>query len=322
MAKKKHHEEGHVNHERWLVSYADMITLLMVLFVVLFAMGQTDKDKMQALRSSLQRAFAVEVLQGTEPSSLKGASGSSIIPAVVPSVLSQEVTAMTGGSTQDGPIAQALQEVREAVNDVPIPPDTSGRVEVGASREGIVISLAGNLLFDSGKSDLKPRGMILLDTLAERLRTMPNEIRVEGHTDGVPIATALYPSNWELSSARATTVSRYFAEHSEIEPMRLSAAGYGEFRPVAPNDTREGRARNRRVDLVVLFPQATQQMQAASGGRPAAAPATRAGAPSSTSSSAPATAPGATSSGATAPSALATAPGAPGAPVADRGTHP
>jgi chemotaxis protein MotB len=84
---------------------------------------------------------------------------------------------------------------------------------------------------------------------------MPNEIRVEGHTDGIPIATALYPSNWELSSARATTVGRYLAEQNDIAPGRLIAAGFGEFRPIAPNDTREGRARNRRVDLVVLFPQ-------------------------------------------------------------------
>jgi chemotaxis protein MotB len=293
MAKKKHHEEGHVNHERWLVSYADMITLLMVLFVVLFAMGQTDKNKMEALQTSLHRAFNVAVLQGAEPTSLKGASGASVIPPVVPASISQEVLAMTGGSEQDGPIAQALQEVRQAVNEVPVPPDTSGRVEVGASREGIVISLAGNLLFDSGKADLKPRGMIMLDTLAERLRTMPNEIRVEGHTDNIPIATALYPSNWELSSARATTVSRYLSEHSEIAPIRLAAAGYGEFRPLAPNDTREGRARNRRVDLVVLFPQAPAA-QAVAGTRLAAAPA----------------------------SAPAAAGAAAGATVADRGTHP
>lgn len=285
--KKKHHDEGHVNHERWLVSYADMITLLMVLFVVLFAMGQTDKAKMDMLRTSLQRAFAVEVLRGSEPSSLKGSSGAAIIPPVMPAAISQEVAAMTGGSSQDGPIAQALAEVREAVNEVPVPPDTSGRVEVGVSREGIVISLAGNLLFDSGKSDLKPRGMTLLDTLAERLRTMPNEIRVEGHTDNIPIATALYPSNWELSSARATTVGRYLAEHAEIAPIRLSAAGYGEFRPIALNDTREGRARNRRVDLVVMFPQSPGSgTQAVAGARPAA------------------------------PSGL------PGAPVADRGTQP
>ncbi len=263
MAKKKHHDEGHVNHERWLVSYADMITLLMVLFVVLFAMGQTDKAKMEALRTSLQRAFSVEVLRGAEPTSLKGSSGSSIIPAVVPLAITQEVMAVTGETLADPQLASALHEVREALLQIPIPSDTSGSVEIGASREGIVISLAGNLLFDSGKSDLKPRGMTLLETLAERLRTMPNEIRVEGHTDNIPIATALYPSNWELSSARATTVGRYFAEHSDIAPNRLIAAGFGEFRPIAPNDSREGRARNRRVDLVVLFPQGPAAAQGA-----------------------------------------------------------
>jgi chemotaxis protein MotB len=255
MAKKKHHEEGHVNHERWLVSYADMITLLMVLFVVLFAMGQTDKAKLEALRTSLQRAFSVEVLRGADASSLKGSSGAAVIPPVVPLAITQEVMATAGQTTPDPRMVQTLQEVREALSEVPVPSDTSGSVDVGASREGIVISLAGNLLFDSGKSDLKPRGMTLLDTLAERLRTMPNEIRVEGHTDNIAIATPLYPSNWELSSARATTVARYLTEHDEIAPNRLSAAGFGEFHPVAPNDTREGRARNRRVDLVVLFPQ-------------------------------------------------------------------
>ena len=259
MARKKHHEEGHVNHERWLVSYADMITLLMVLFVVLFAMGQTDKNKLEALRTSLQRAFSVEVLRGAEATSLKGSSGSSIIPPVVPMAVTQELLAVTGQTTPDPKMAEALQEVREALTQVAVPSDTSGSVDVGASREGIVISLAGNLLFDSGKSDLKPRGMALLDTLAERLRTMPNEIRVEGHTDTIPIATPLYPSNWELSSARATTVARYLAEHDDVSASRLSAAGLGEFHPIAPNDSREGRARNRRVDLVVLFPQGPAQ---------------------------------------------------------------
>jgi chemotaxis protein MotB len=278
MAKKKHHEEGHVNHERWLVSYADMITLLMVLFVVLFAMGQTDKAKLEALRTSLQRAFSVEVLRGAEPTSLKGSSGSSVIPPVVPLAITQEVMAVAGQTTPDPKMVQTLADVRAALNEVPIPPDTSGSVEVGASREGIVISLAGNLLFDSGKSDLKPRGMTLMDTLAERLRTMPNEIRVEGHTDNIPIATPLYPSNWELSSARATTVVRYLAEHDEIAGSRLSAAGFGELHPVAPNDTREGRARNRRVDLVVLFPQSPARQDPSLTARAANSPAASRGA--------------------------------------------
>src|SRR5215217_2824873 len=125
MARKKHHEEGHVNHERWLVSYADMITLLMVLFVVLYAMGQTDKNKLEALRSSLQRAFAVEVLRGAEPTSLKGSSGAAIIPPVVPLAVTQEIMAVTGQTTPDPRMVQALHDVREALAQVPVPSDTS-----------------------------------------------------------------------------------------------------------------------------------------------------------------------------------------------------
>src|SRR6188768_741985 len=135
MAKRKHHAEEHVNHERWLVSYADMITLL----VVLYAMGQTDKSKLEVLRTSLQRAFSVEVLRGTEATSLRGSSGESVIPPPVPMAITQELIAMTGQVTPDPRMATTLHEVREALIQVPVPSDTSGSVDVGASREGIVI---------------------------------------------------------------------------------------------------------------------------------------------------------------------------------------
>jgi chemotaxis protein MotB len=268
MAKKKHHEEEHVNHERWLITYADMLTLLMVLFVVLYSMSQTDAVKFAALKASLNQAFNVEVLKGTEPSSLKGDSGSSFVSPMMDQPLTQEIRAMMGDPSPSQAELTALQALRQAVAQVPIPLESSGHVEVGTSREGIVISLAGNLLFDSGKSDLKPQGLVLLDSLADRLKSMSNEIRIEGHTDNVPIATPLYPSNWELSSARAITVGRYLSEHDEIAPARLAAAGYGEFRPVTSNDTREGRARNRRVDLVIMFPQLPAQPPAVAGARP------------------------------------------------------
>jgi chemotaxis protein MotB len=268
MAKKKQHEEEHVNHERWLITYADMLTLLMVLFVVLYSMSATDAVKFLKLRASLNRAFDVEVLQAPEPTNSHGDGGPTFISAITDPQTQQEVRMMNGGSAPDPNMVQALKELRQAVIQIPIPPESSGHVEVGASREGIVISLAGNLLFDSGKSDLKPQGLVLLDAVAERLKTMTNEIRIEGHTDNVPIATPLYPSNWELSSARAITVGRYLSENDEISPTRLSAAGYGEYRPVAPNDTREGRSRNRRVDLVILFPQLQTQSPSVAASRP------------------------------------------------------
>ena len=269
MAKKKHHEEEHVNHERWLITYADMLTLLMVLFIVLFSMSQTDAVKFFALRASLNRAFNVDVMKGADTTTaVASASNTSFIAPLMDHQLSQEVRAMTGATAPDPNLVSALQDLRQAVIQIPIPTQSSGHVEVGASREGIVISLAGNLLFDSGKSDLKPQGLVLLDSVAERLKTMTNEIRIEGHTDNVAIATPLYPSNWELSSARAITVGRYLSENDGISPTRLAAAGYGEFRPVAPNDTRDGRARNRRVDLVILFPQLQAQPQTVAGSRP------------------------------------------------------
>jgi chemotaxis protein MotB len=268
MAKKKAHAEEHVNHERWLITYADMLTLLMVLFVVLYSMSATDAVKFLKLKQSLNRAFDVEVLQAAEPTNSHGDGGPSFISPMMDPQTAQEVRMMTGGSAPDPKVVSALQDLRQAVIQIPIPANSSGHVEVGISREGIVISLAGNLLFDSGKSDLKPQGLVLLDSVAERLKTMTNEIRIEGHTDNVPIATPLYPSNWELSSARAITVARYFSESDEISATRLSAAGYGEFRPVDSNDTREGRARNRRVDLVILFPQLQMQPDTAAGTRP------------------------------------------------------
>jgi chemotaxis protein MotB len=241
------HEEEHVNHERWLVSYADFITLLFVLFVVMYSLGKADVAKFAKLQASLQRAFRVEVLQGNDPSSVRGNDGT-----LMPTAMIREGVAQLA-AYPDSRLVTTIDELREAMAEVPAPGPGRGSVEIGAARDGAVISLSGNVLFDSGRADLKPEGLVLLDVLAGRLAELSNELRVEGHTDDTPIATPLYPSNWELSSARATTVARYLAERG-IAPIRLIAAGYGEFRPAAPNDTREGRARNRRVDIVIISP--------------------------------------------------------------------
>lgn len=245
MSKKKHHEEEHVNHERWLVSYADFITLLFVLFVVLYSMSKADVVKFEQLRASLNRAFNVGVLDGDDGNSInRGSGGSSPVSFV-------EQALMQSGKPNPGPVISTMEELRAALREIPDSPASREGVQVGVNREGVVISLSGNVLFDSGRADLKPEGLDIVDVLAARLVGMPNEIRIEGHTDDVPITTALYPTNWELSSARATTVARYLSERG-VPPGRLIAAGFGEFRPVAPNDTRDGRARNRRVDIVIL----------------------------------------------------------------------
>ena len=233
--------------ERWLLTYADLITLLMVFFVVLYSVSKADVAKITELRTSIQRAFGVEVLSGEDPNKLYGKQS----PAAPGSALFGTADISTA-SLLENRLVSTLDELQEALSQLPRPQQDRALVHVGAARDGFVISLAGNILFDSGKADLRPEGLVLLDALADGLRPLPNELRVEGHTDDIPITTPLYPSNWELSSARATNVARYLAEREHLAPARLSAAGYADNRPVAQNDTREGRARNRRVDIGVL----------------------------------------------------------------------
>jgi chemotaxis protein MotB len=244
--RRRGHEEAHGNQERWLLTYADLITLLMVFFVVLYSLGKADVAKFARLQASIQRAFRVEVLRGNDPTSLRGQDGSNVPTSVI-----SEAVAQRPSSSQEQGLVSTLEELRRALVELPENERAKEHVRVGLARDGVVISLSGNVLFDSGRADLKAEGLVLLDELADRLAKLPNEVRIEGHTDDVPISTPLYPSNWELSSARATTVARYLVEH-KVAPDRLIAAGYGEYRPAAPNDTREGRARNRRVDVVII----------------------------------------------------------------------
>ena len=254
MARKKAHDEGHENAERWLLTYADLITLLMVFFVVMFAMSNSDKAKFDQLSVSLKQAFRVDVLRGYNPTSLHGDGGAAPLTAAIQEAI---------WASPDSRMVSTLSELQDAMQRLPQPDGTSRTIEVGTARDGVVISMSGGSLFDSGRADLKSDGVTLLDALAPRLREMPNEVRIEGHTDNVPISTALFPSNWELSSARATTVARRMVEYGWVKANRVIAAGYGDARPMASNDTREGRTRNRRVDIVIIASQA--QSQAAVG---------------------------------------------------------
>jgi chemotaxis protein MotB len=247
VRKRRAEAEGHGSQERWLLTYADLITLLMVFFVVMYSMSRADVSKFARLQAAMQRAFRVEVLKGSTPTSLQGEDGSSDIRGTI-----QDTREYAANAALSPKLITTLEELRIALLQVPQPTFSSGGVQVGTARDGIVISLSGNVLFDSGKADLRPSGLPLLEAFAARTRSIPNEIRIEGHTDNIAIQTSLYPSNWELSSARATTVARYLSEHGRIPASRLIAAGYGEHRPAASNSEREGRARNRRVDLVIL----------------------------------------------------------------------
>lgn len=235
MAKRPARARGSDSHggagmERWLLTYADLITLLMVFFIVMYALSQADLDKFQKLGASMQQAF----------------NPGAVLPG----------GASTVGDEAGQHVAAVVRDFRDLQRDLGVfsgQAGEAGGVGVEMSREGIVIRVYGNLLFEPGKATLQEGSQGLLSVLARRLRAMPNKVRIEGHTDDIPITTALYASNWELSTARALALVHYMSD-AGVAPQRLSGIGYGEFQPVAPNDTREGRAQNRRVDIVIIYP--------------------------------------------------------------------
>jgi chemotaxis protein MotB len=235
----KAHVEGHENAERWLLTYADLITLLMVFFVVLYSMSSQSADKFQRISAALERAFNVDVLRGAANTSIVEGSSEVQVP------VGQIFTEQPEQSIQAARIKTRLASVVQGKDQVP-------DVSVEADKEGVVVRLSGSYLFDSGRAELKPNSLAVLDAIAAELRNTPNDIRIEGHTDATPIDSPRYQSNWELSTARALAVTHYLAESDGIPAGRFMAAGLGEFHPLAPNDTREHRALNRRVEIHVL----------------------------------------------------------------------
>lgn len=239
MARKKKHPE-HVNHERWLVSWADFMTLLFAFFVVMFAVSQVDSKKVGRFTESFSKAVGVDMF----PEAGKGLLGGS-----------QEGTIgdPNNHSTKSGPVPDELAALKSALSEDTAKDETLTGVAIISHRNELVLRLADNLLFDTGNDALEERARKVVAALSAQLKNRPVNIRVEGHTDSRPIRTARYRSNWDLSTARATSIVLRLAE-SGIAPARLSAAGYGEFHPIASNDTEEGRRTNRRVDLVVTLP--------------------------------------------------------------------
>lgn len=254
MSRKKK-AEGHVNHERWLISYADFITLLFALFVVLFASSQVDKRKTIAVAQSIQSAFQ----QLGVFSSGKGNEALERIKLLANAnpPASQNTSIPLGGKPPNvlsGPqyMKGEFAGIKVALQRVLAPEIQFHAVNLTITREGLIISLQEVGFFDSGSAVLKPGAMPALSKIASILSKTPQNIRVEGHTDNVPIHNSKFASNWELSTARATEVLNLLITRFGIAPQRLSAAGYAKFHPVASNKTTQGRARNRRVDIVVL----------------------------------------------------------------------
>jgi chemotaxis protein MotB len=237
---KRKKPQGRVSHERWLVSYADFITLLFAFFVVLFATGQSDKHKKVQLAASIQTAFHQMGLfearsQLQTLADAPGIGGSAPAPAM----------ALPLPATP-----QSMMEVRQRIEEAAQPEIDSGVIGIHESPNGLVVSLEEAGFFDSGAAGIRPSALPVLDRIAAVLPECA--LRVEGHTDNVPIHTPQFASNWELSSSRASSIARLLLLHANVHAENMSVAGYAEFHPAASNDSVEGRARNRRVDIVLL----------------------------------------------------------------------
>lgn len=242
--RKKKTVQAHVSLERWMISYADFVTLLFAVFVMLYAMSQSDAARIQVVAESLQRAFGIIPAAGEAvlPNASGGVEGE---PQIIPPIVQLEP--IPAYETEMKKIQEQIKKALEEEN-------IKSAVQMKLEPRGLVISLKDTRFFDTGVSQLRPAVIFSLRKVILTLKGLKEDIRVEGHTDNIPISTAQFPSNWELSASRAMTVLNFIRQNISFPPQRLSVAGYGEFRPIAPNTTEEGRARNRRVDIVILNP--------------------------------------------------------------------
>ena len=228
-ARRRRHVAAQASHERWLVSYADFITLLFAFFTTMYAISTVDARKLSSMVDSMQEAFDSEGLPRPAPHAAAKRALAARAPA--PTI-----------DQRERDLARRLRERLDGTT-----------VNVEIDRRGIVVSMREAGSFTTGSAELS---VVAKNVLTELAATMGDDtslkLRVEGHTDDVPIQTGRYASNWELSTARATSVVTFLVQQVGIAPQRLSAAGYGEFHPRVPNASQENRARNRRVDIVIL----------------------------------------------------------------------
>lgn len=241
MARRKHakpHEEE--ASEAWLLPYSDLMTLLLSLFIALFAMSQTDASKMQALAQAFTAAFNM--------------GGPSFFSGMGPST-SQNAPSVSGSDNGNGAYMKEnenLSEAQEKLEQYIKENNLQDQVSTELTEDGLMIRLKEKALFSSGSAALQGQAEQLVPVIASLLSSLPERVTISGHTDNVPISTAQFPSNWELSSARAVSLMRgLMGAQPSLNPARFSALGYSEYRPIASNDTDEGRAQNRRVEVFI-----------------------------------------------------------------------
>ncbi|ACD97143.1 OmpA family protein [Trichlorobacter lovleyi] len=264
----KREPEKHANHERWLVSYGDFLTLLFAVFVAMYAMGQTDKKKAEELTQSLRESFGYSTQASAGQKGVLQSHDIKPIPAIKPEMAVIPITdrmppagprqGNVGGGAGSRQMAgeKEFREMASAIEAYLVKQGFQNKVALSITQRGLVISLKEAGFFDSGSAKLKSESIQTLRGIADTLSRYANRFRVEGHTDSMPIRSTEFRSNWELSTARATNVIHFLIDSAGFSPESLSAVGYGEFQPVVDNSTAEQRAKNRRVDIVLLADEA------------------------------------------------------------------
>jgi chemotaxis protein MotB len=252
------------SEERWLLTYADMITLLMALFMVLFSITSVNKAKLEVLSKTLQEAFSGKVLPGGQSIRSTGADPKSVSSPTAAPNIPAITTIVTSSTTASTAAARAKEQedfrhLKEQIDSYARQKGVQDKVQSVIAQRGLVIRLlTDRVLFDSGAAELKPEATPVLSKVAEIVaREGKHQVMVEGHTDPVPIHGSLFPTNWELSTARASRVVRFLIGGG-VARRRLSAAGYASLHPIADNATAAGRSRNRRVEIVLLRSGASQ----------------------------------------------------------------
>jgi len=243
VSRRRREPEEHVNHERWLVSYADFITLLFAFFVVMYSISSINEGKYKVISQALIGVFN-DADHSLKPIPIGEERPKSVTPAQ-PLVNDSDETSAGVGGTAD-PLKSIASDISAAFGDL----ISSNQMTVRGNELWVEIELNSSLLFASADAMPSDQAFTIIDKVAAILKPFENPIHVEGFTDNFPISTAQYPTNWELSSARAASIVRMLAMQG-VNPSRLASVGYGEFQPVANNATVEGRSRNRRVVLVV-----------------------------------------------------------------------
>jgi chemotaxis protein MotB len=265
---KRGHAVEHENEERWLLTYADMLTLMFALFMVLYSISSVNISKYESLQQSLKAAFSGSILSGGKAIMQSGSESTKAhtpataeVPSIVPLTpnipkpidtsaqqISKAMLAASGAQQEQ----QSFKKLQQEMNAYAKSHGFGDEVQTVINRQGLVVRvLTDKLLFDSGSATLQSAGLPLLQEIGHLLNVdQKHPITVEGNTDNQPIQSSQFPSNWELSTDRATTVVRYLIAHG-VQDQRLSAAGYADLHPLASNATATGRARNRRVDIVL-----------------------------------------------------------------------